>query len=84
MPQGTTIEGWMVIGVIFIFTVWLLMRKSPISAKTASKDVRKVVTATKRLQLTLSKTTWELLEKQAERKNMDVEEYIEHIISQRF
>ena len=83
MPEGITIEGLMVLGVIGIPALWwLLVRKSPqISAKTASKEPRKVVTATKRLQLTLSKNNWVLLEKQAEQKNMELEEYVGHVIS---
>ncbi len=82
MPEGTTIEGLIIVVVGGIFALWLLGKIWPqSSAKVASKETRKVVTATKRLQLTLSKTTWGLLEKQAEQKDMALEEYVEHVIS---
>ena len=82
MPEGITLEGSIIVIVGGMILLWVLSRtSSQISMRTTHSHPRKVVNLTKRVPLTLSKTTWELLEKQAARKGIPLEEYLEDAIS---
>ena len=77
MSNGITVEGAMIVILFFIaICLWALFDKSSENSTVNAFDDDEIISVTKRMEVTLPHTTWDVLADRADRYQLRRSEYV--------